>query len=274
MHEINTTLAGQTIQRAAEIRFRWRRWAAHDRGPRSRRLRRRLELVEGHSPARWPEASTWSRCRIPCHRLPMMSAQRGGPSTWRPARWSWLVIPGAARSFPRRVRNDKVKALVYVAAFALPKGQSVNSAGAGAPPQPWQGHSCSDAEGYVRLPAEAVGRYLRRISRRPRSRYSRQRRVRPFPERSTTGSLKRPMRRRPSWYIIATHDGMIPPAVQEAMAADIGARVTRIEGSHVVMLSKPQQVADVILEAAAEVAVSPQTKMPSRPMESLASTAD
>jgi hypothetical protein len=37
------------------------------------------------------------------------------------------------------------------------------------------------------------------------------------------------------------------------MAAGIKATVTEIDGSHVVMLSKPQQVADVILAAAASV---------------------
>ena len=78
---------------------------------------------------------------------------------------------------------------------------------------------------------------------------------------------------RPSWYIVATHDGMIPPAVQEVMATDIGAHVTRIEASHVVMLSKPKQVADVILDAAAEAAVSPQTKMP-LPVQSPAPATD
>ena len=44
--------------------------------------------------------------------------------------WGGMVITEAGT-------EDKVKALVYVAAFALPKGQSVNSASAGSPPAPW-----------------------------------------------------------------------------------------------------------------------------------------
>jgi pimeloyl-ACP methyl ester carboxylesterase len=46
---------------------------------------------------------------------------------------------------------------------------------------------------------------------------------------------------------------MIPPPVEEAMAAGIKAKVTAIEGSHVVMLSQPEAVAKVILEAADSV---------------------
>jgi hypothetical protein len=46
---------------------------------------------------------------------------------------------------------------------------------------------------------------------------------------------------------------MIPPPVQKAMAAGIKAKATEIEGSHVVMLSQPEAVANVILEAANSV---------------------
>lgn len=57
----------------------------------------------------------------------------------------------------------------------------------------------------------------------------------------------------PSWYVLATDDQIIPPEAQRQMAARAGAMVTEVPGSHVVYVSNPQAVADVI-EAAAKAA--------------------
>jgi pimeloyl-ACP methyl ester carboxylesterase len=54
-----------------------------------------------------------------------------------------------------------------------------------------------------------------------------------------------------SWYVVAKQDGMVTPAAQEAMAKAIKAKATFIDASHVVMLSQPREVAEVILDAAA-----------------------
>jgi hypothetical protein len=43
---------------------------------------------------------------------------------------------------------------------------------------------------------------------------------------------------------------MIPPVAEEQMAKRMNAKITSLPGSHVVMLSKPREVAAVILEAA------------------------
>ena len=253
MHEINTTLPGHAIQRAADS------GSAGGAGPRTT-----VVLIHGA----FADGSSWSKVipllmagglDVVAVQNPLSSladdvgaARRAidmapGPVVLVGHSWGGQVISEAGA-------HDKVKALVYVAAFALPNGQSVNSAGAGAPPQPWQRALVSDAEGYVRLLAEAVGRYFAQDL--------------PAPEIAVLAATQGPTfsgafddrltraahESRPSWYIVATHDGMIPPAVQEAMAAGIGAHVTRIEASHVVMLSMPQQVANVILAAAVAAA--------------------
>jgi pimeloyl-ACP methyl ester carboxylesterase len=56
---------------------------------------------------------------------------------------------------------------------------------------------------------------------------------------------------RPSWYIVGTEDQTIPPDGERFMAKRAGAKVTEIKGSHVVFISQPKAVADVI-EAAAK----------------------
>ncbi|MEM7221540.1 MAG: alpha/beta hydrolase [Pseudomonadota bacterium] len=55
---------------------------------------------------------------------------------------------------------------------------------------------------------------------------------------------------KPSWYIVSTKDQMIAPEVMRLEARKIGANTTELPTSHVSMLSQPQEVAEVILEAA------------------------
>jgi pimeloyl-ACP methyl ester carboxylesterase len=59
---------------------------------------------------------------------------------------------------------------------------------------------------------------------------------------------------KPSWYVIGTEDQTIPPDGQRFMAKRAGSKVTEIKGSHLVFMSKPKEVADVI-ETAAKSAV-------------------
>ncbi len=55
---------------------------------------------------------------------------------------------------------------------------------------------------------------------------------------------------KPSWYLVATDDRMIPPPAQRAMAERTGATVTEVAGSHSVYLSQPKPVASLIKQAA------------------------
>jgi pimeloyl-ACP methyl ester carboxylesterase len=55
---------------------------------------------------------------------------------------------------------------------------------------------------------------------------------------------------KPSWDVVTEDDKMISPKLQETMAERIGATVTRVNSSHVVMLSKPEIVAAAIMNAA------------------------
>ena len=55
---------------------------------------------------------------------------------------------------------------------------------------------------------------------------------------------------KPSWYLVATEDKMIPPPAQRQMAARAGSTVAEEAGSHAIYVSKPQAVAALIAEAA------------------------
>ncbi len=60
---------------------------------------------------------------------------------------------------------------------------------------------------------------------------------------------------RPSWYVVATEDGAIAPELLRRTARRIGARMTEVQGSHVVFATRPREVARVI-EAAAQGALA------------------
>ena len=60
-------------------------------------------------------------------------------------------------------------------------------------------------------------------------------------------------RSKPSWYLVATDDRMIPPPAQRSMAERAGATVVEAAGSHSIYLSQPATVAGLIEQAASEV---------------------
>ena len=69
------------------------------------------------------------------------------------------------------------------------------------------------------------------------------------------GTLDQPVsqvawRSKPSWYVLAENDQMIAPDLQRSMSARMNAHVVPVRSSHVVMISHPEIVAAVILEAA------------------------
>ncbi len=69
------------------------------------------------------------------------------------------------------------------------------------------------------------------------------------------GTITEPAwRTKPSWYLVATEDRMIPPPAQRFMSERAGSTVTEAAGSHAIYVSQPAAVAALIQQAAAAVA--------------------
>jgi len=148
--------------------------------------------------------------------------------------------------------NDpKVKALVYIAAFATDANETITDLGKGKPAPPWQAQLKVDSAGFATLPADAVAKYfapdltpaeikLVAATQGPIS-------TTVFGAKVATPAWKT----KPSWYLRAETDQMIDPAGQALMAKRANATVTSIRSSHVPMLSHPADVAKLILAAAA-----------------------
>jgi pimeloyl-ACP methyl ester carboxylesterase len=74
----------------------------------------------------------------------------------------------------------------------------------------------------------------------------------PWGVNALAGTISEPAWRiKPSWYLVATDDRMIPPPAQRAMAERASSTVTEVPGSHSIYLSRPAAVAALITQAAA-----------------------
>jgi len=60
----------------------------------------------------------------------------------------------------------------------------------------------------------------------------------------------------PSWYIVSANDRVISPQMERDLAAQMKAKTTVLQSSHVSLLSHPKQVAAVIEEAVNSVAAA------------------
>ena len=79
----------------------------------------------------------------------------------------------------------------------------------------------------------------------------------PWGLEALSGPITEPAwRSKPSWYLVATEDKMIPPDAQRAMSKRAGATVVEAKGSHAVYVSHPQAVAHLITEAAKSLSLA------------------
>jgi pimeloyl-ACP methyl ester carboxylesterase len=143
-----------------------------------------------------------------------------------------------------------VAALVYVAAFAPDAGESVStlaanaSPGASGPPilPPQDGALFLDRAKFHEAFAADAGAEAAAFMADSQP---------PWGLEAFAGAVTAPAwRSRPSWYLVATEDRMIPPDAQRAMSRRAGSSVVEVQASHAVFLSQPAAVAALISEAA------------------------
>jgi pimeloyl-ACP methyl ester carboxylesterase len=73
----------------------------------------------------------------------------------------------------------------------------------------------------------------------------------PWGVAALSGTISEPAwRAKPSWYLVATDDKMIPPDAQRFMSKRAGSTVVEAKGSHAIYVSQPSAVAGLIEQAA------------------------
>ncbi len=146
--------------------------------------------------------------------------------------------------------HEKVTALVYIAAFAPDKGESVNTLLAGFPAGGPQPPILPPVDGFLFLDREKFAASFAGDLPAGQAAFMADSQV-PWGVNALGGTISEASWRiKPSWYLVASDDRMIPPPTQRMMAERTGATVTEVPGSHSVYLSQPQAVASLIKQAA------------------------
>jgi pimeloyl-ACP methyl ester carboxylesterase len=153
--------------------------------------------------------------------------------------------------------NDpKVAGLVYIAAFAPDKGESVSSLIKDPPPGAPVPPILPPQDGYLFLDRTKFHASFAADVSPDAAAFMADSQV-PWGLDALNGAVSEPAwRTKPSWYLVATEDRMIPPGAQRAMSTRAGSTVEEVAGSHAVYVSQPTAVATIIAKAANGVALA------------------
>ena len=145
--------------------------------------------------------------------------------------------------------DPQVAGLVYIAAFAPDKGESVGSLIANPPPGAPVPPILPPQDGFLRLDQAKFAASFAADVEASKAGFMAASQV-PWGVDALAGEVTAPAWKvRPSWYLVASDDRMIPPAAQRQMAERAGSTVTESAGSHALYVSRPEAVAEVIRRA-------------------------
>ncbi len=158
------------------------------------------------------------------------------------------MISGAAKDVP------DVKALVYIAAFGVDEGESLDSLSKQGPAPAGATQVRPDDSGFLWInrsgfhqafaaDADRTEAAVMAAVQKPLSLVS-------FTDKAGAPAWKEI----PSWYLRSADDQMIPPPAQEFMAKRMGATLSSIPASHASIVSHPGEVAEIIISAAQTLA--------------------
>ena len=172
-------------------------------------------------------------------------AQQTGPTILVGHSWGGVVITEAGA-------DPKVVGLVYVAAFGPDTTEVVGDIGKTYPPPLALAAPIVDKQGFLSLSADAFVKHFSADLPAADSRVLAATQgpiiAAAFGTKVSTAAWKT----KPSWYIVAKNDEAIAPDEERFFAKRMKATTTELKSSHVPMLSKPKDVAAVIMDAAAK----------------------
>ncbi|MEN0008978.1 alpha/beta hydrolase, partial [Flavobacterium nitrogenifigens] len=168
--------------------------------------------------------------------------KQDGPTILVGHSWGGTVITEAGN-------HPKVAALVYVAALQPDNGENSVQWLQTAPPAPENGVLPPDEKGIAYYDkAKFHAGFAGDLSKEQADfMYASQGAF--HAQGFLTPITKAAWRTKPSYGIVATEDKSIVPSIQYAMYKRSNTKITEIKGSHVVFISQPEKVANVIIEA-------------------------
>jgi len=176
-------------------------------------------------------------------------AAQNGPSILVGHSYGGVVITEAGT-------DPKVAGLVYIAAFAPDKGESVSALIQNPPPGAPVPPILPPQDGYLFLDRTQFRASFAADVSADAAAFMADSQV-PWGLEALNGAVSEPAwKSKPSWYLVSTEDSMIPPDAQRAMSKRAGSTVAEVNGSHAVYVSQPQAVAAIITKAAHGVALA------------------
>jgi pimeloyl-ACP methyl ester carboxylesterase len=213
----------------------------------------------------WADGSSWNRVILPllrqglkviCAPIPLTSLSDDVAALHRVLGRTDGPVLLAGHAYAGAVigatTDEKVRALVYIAALAPDEGETVAQVFYREEPHPQAPHLQPDADGFIWMPQEGFQNAFAQNA--------------PDDVKAVTASVQRPIavrciqepapkpawRTKPSWFLIAEEDRMINPKTQRFMAERMGAKVRTHPVDHTPLLTAPELVVDIIGEAARE----------------------
>ena len=224
----------------------------------------------------WADGSSWSKVipllqkkgfNVTAAQIPLTSleddigvaqnllAAQKGPTVLVGHSYGGMVISGAANGAPN------VKALVYIAAFGLDEGESIEGLGKQGPAPSGAARIRPDDYGFLWIErdgfAQAFAADVDPVEAGIMAAVQKPLSVKSF----VTASGPPAWKHIPSWYMFATEDRMIPPQAEVFMANRMCATVSKVASSHAVMVSHPKEVADFITLAVESIANSAKSSL-------------
>jgi pimeloyl-ACP methyl ester carboxylesterase len=154
--------------------------------------------------------------------------------------------------------HNSVAGLVYIAAFAPDQGESASTVLAGLPPDGPVPPILPAQDGFLFLDREKFADAFAADVPARVAAFMADSQV-PWGVEALNGPvIQEPAwRSKPSWYLITTDDGLIPPPLQRTMAERAGTTHTEVPGSHAIYVSQPGAVASLITQAARSLRPAP-----------------
>jgi len=217
----------------------------------------------------WADGSSWNQVVLPllheglnvvCAPIPLTSLSEDIAALDRVLERTEGPVLLAAHAYAGAViagtKDERVRSLVYIAALAPDEGETVAQVFYREEPHPQAPHLQPDRHGLIWMPDEGFhNAFAQNASIEVKATSAAGQR--PISVRCIQEPAPKPAwRSKPSWFLIATEDRMISPKTQQFMAERMGAKVRVRSVDHTPLLTEPEEVVDIIREAASETLTS------------------
>jgi pimeloyl-ACP methyl ester carboxylesterase len=166
-----------------------------------------------------------------------------------------LVAHAYAGAVIAATTNERIRSLVFIAALAPDEGETVADVFYREKPHPEAPRLAPDAHTFIWMPREGFGTAFSQHASPERAALFAATQ-RPIAVTCIQEKAPRPAWKvKPSWYLVAEEDRMISPTTQHFMAERMGARIRSEQVDHLPLVTAPEAVIEVILEAGASASV-------------------